>query len=341
MKPASAHILLVEDDVTQALLTRRRLQGRGYQVTLAQDGHEAMNIVARGQVQMVISDINMPAVDGYTLCTHIKTNPRLRHIPVILLSTLSSTEHVLQGLNAQADFFLAKPVNPQMLFDRVEQMLANPPKYDEEPPAKPIEILIDGIRHSVTANRRQLLTLLVATYDNVVAQNRELGLAQQRLRAAEANHRALLRDSLDALVVIEPSGAVRFVNPSAERFFRGNAGHIQQALADLGPRAGETREVTLTQADRTVFAQMRTCPTVWDGQPALLVTLTDISRAKDYEARIRELEVAAANFADTGGAVRLESLTACLTATASPDPASSESIQFSLLSSASREAHLR
>jgi CheY-like chemotaxis protein len=48
MKPATAHILQVEDDATQALLTRRRLQGRGYQVTLAQDGHEAMSIVARG-----------------------------------------------------------------------------------------------------------------------------------------------------------------------------------------------------------------------------------------------------------------------------------------------------
>jgi CheY-like chemotaxis protein len=46
---------------------------------------------------MVISDIEMPAVDGYTLCTHIKSNPRLRHIPVILLSTLSSTEHVIPG----------------------------------------------------------------------------------------------------------------------------------------------------------------------------------------------------------------------------------------------------
>ncbi len=341
MKPANAHILLVEDDVTQGLLTRRRLQGRGYQVTLAQDGHEAMNIVVRGQVQMVISDINMPAVDGYTLCTHIKSNPRLRHIPVILLSTLSSTEHVLQGLNAQADFFLAKPVNPQMLFDRVEQMLANPPKPDEEPPAKPIEIVIDGIRHSVTANRRQLLTLLVATYDNVVAQNRELGLAQQRLRAAEANHRALLRDSLDALVVVEPSGAVRFVNPSAERFFRGNAGHIQQALADLGPRAGETREVTLAQGERTVFAQMRTCPTVWDGQPALLVTLTDISRAKENEARIRELEGATSVFRETDGAVRLESLTACLNATAGTDPAGSDGIQFSLLSGHDRETQLR
>lgn len=226
----------------------------GYRVNLVQDGHEAMNIVARRQVQMVISDIKMPAVNGHTLCTHIKSNPRLRHISVILLSTLSSTEHSLEGLNARAAFFLAERVNPQMLYDRVEQMLANPLKWEEEPPAKPIEILIDGIRHSVTANRQQLLTLLVATCDNVVAQNRELGLAQQRLRAAESNHRALLRDSLDTLVVIEPSGAVRFVNSSAERFLRGNARHIQQALAELGPRAGDAREVTLTQADRTVFA---------------------------------------------------------------------------------------
>ena len=337
MKPATAHILVVEDDVTQALLTRRRLQGRGYQITLAQDGHEAMNIVAKGQCQMVISDINMPAVDGYTLCRHIKSNPRLRHIPVILLSTLSSTEHILEGLNAHADFFLAKPVNPQMLFDRVEQMLANPPKPEEEPPAKPLEIVIDGVRHQVTANRRQLLTLLVATYDNVIAQNRELGLAQQRLRAAESNHRALLRDSADALVVVEPAGAVRFANPAAERLFRGTAGQIQQQLADLGPRAGESREITLPHPDRQVIAQMRTSPTVWDGQPALLVTLSDISKLKENEERLRELEgiVAEASCPATG-TVRLESLAACLTATADDGPDRPDAIQFSLLASPPR-----
>jgi hypothetical protein len=123
--------------------------------------------------------------------------------------------------------------------------------------------------------------------------------------------------------------------------FRGNAGNIQRALADLGPRAGETRVVTLAHGDRAVFAQMRTCPTVWDGQPAPLVTLTDISRTKENEARIRELEVAVANLGGGDGAVRMESLTACLTATASPAPSSADSIQFSLLSSARREAHLR
>lgn len=290
MKTPGAHILVVEDDVTQALLTRRRLQGRGYQVTLAQDGHEALNIVAKGQCALVISDINMPAIDGYTLCSHIKQNPRLRHIPVLLLSTLSSTEHILQALNAQADFFLAKPVNPQMLFERVEQMLAQPPEPEDEPMGRPLEISLDGVRHQVTANRRQLLTLLVATYDNVLAQNRELGLAQQRLRATEANHRALLRDSADALVVIEPHGAVRFANPAAERLFRGPVTRIQQWLLELGPRAGETREVSLAHPEQTVIAQMRAAPTIWDGLPALLVALVDITRNKAVEMRLRELQ---------------------------------------------------
>lgn len=334
MKLTTTHILVVEDDVTQALLTRRRLQGQGYQVTLAQDGHEAMNVVAKGQCQMVISDINMPAVDGYTLCSHIKSNPRLRHIPVMLLSTLSSTEHILRGLNAKADFFLAKPVNPQMLFDRVEQMLANPLPQDEDPPGPPIEIALEGVSHSVTATRRQLLTLLVATYDNVIAQNRELGLAQQRLRASEANHRALLRDSADALVVIEPQGTVRFANPASERLFAGNAAQIQQRLADLGPRAGEAREVSIPQADRTVIAQMRTSPTIWEGQPALLVKFIDVTRAREADARIQELE---ARLRDTegragGGTVRLDSLAACLTATtATTPPDQPNSMHFGLL----------
>ena len=127
----------------------------------------------------------------------------------------------------------------------------------------------------------------------------------------------VVREANDALIVIEPQGTVRFANPAAENLFRGTAAQIQQMLADLGPRAGETREVSILNSDRTVAAQMRTSPTVWDGQPALLVTLNDISNLKTAVARIQELEARLTESENqSSGTMRLDSLAACLTATA-------------------------
>src|SRR5208283_5784345 len=99
-------ILIVEDSPTQALVLRHLLEEREYRVKAAESGREALKILARHKPSLIISDIVMPEMDGFELTAAIKSDQRLRDIPVILLTALSDPEDVIRGLEAQVDFYL-------------------------------------------------------------------------------------------------------------------------------------------------------------------------------------------------------------------------------------------
>ena len=173
-------ILVVEDGVTEGFAIQKLLARHGYRVTLAGTGREALAALEGGAFRMVISDIDMPGMDGYELCLAIKTHPRLRTVPVILLTTLSAAENILLGLKAKADYYLTKPYAPRHLLARVQNLLEEPAAAPE-PDAEGLPIVIKDRRHVVTAGRRQMLNLLLSTYESAVQQNRALLETQAEL----------------------------------------------------------------------------------------------------------------------------------------------------------------
>jgi diguanylate cyclase (GGDEF)-like protein len=100
---------------------------------------------------------------------------------VILLTSLSDTEDILLGLNAQADYYLTKPYSPEYLISTIHGLLQSTlqPVQDH---ADGIEVTIGVKRHMITADRRQMLSLLLSTYGNAVEQNRALMQAQHELK---------------------------------------------------------------------------------------------------------------------------------------------------------------
>lgn len=110
-----AHILVVDDlpantRVLEALLTRD-----GYRVTVAEDGEQALEIVARERPDLVLLDILMPKMDGYEVCRQLKSDPLTRLIPVVLVTGLTDTDSRVRGLEVGADDFMAKPfIVPEM-----------------------------------------------------------------------------------------------------------------------------------------------------------------------------------------------------------------------------------
>lgn len=173
-------ILVVEDGVTEAFAIQKLLARSGYRVTLAGSGRDALAALERGEFRMVISDIDMPGMNGYEMCLAIKSHPRLCTIPVILLTTLSATENILQGLKAKADYYLTKPYTPRYLLARVENLLAEPVSPPDADSAG-LDIVIADKHHVVTAGRRQMLNLLLSTYESAVQQNRALIETQTEL----------------------------------------------------------------------------------------------------------------------------------------------------------------
>lgn len=173
-------VLIVEDIATEAFTLRKVLERADYQVTLATTGQEALRLLAMREFRLVITDIDMPGMDGYEMCLAIKDSLRTRTIPVILLTTLSSPANILQGLKCKADYYLTKPYTPQLLLARVQTLLERTPTPPDAD-AEPLPVALDGHEHVVTAGRRQLVNLILSTYECAVQQNRELIATQAEL----------------------------------------------------------------------------------------------------------------------------------------------------------------
>lgn len=174
--------LVVEDSAIQATILKRTLVQKGYAVTLAKDGAEGLAIMRERKPMLIISDINMPVMNGYQMCHEIKHDEMLRDIPIILLTSLSDPEDIIRGLECGADNFITKPYDDQYLLTRIEYLLANFQLRKIEKMQLGIEIYFAGKNRLITSDRHQILDLLISTYENAVQQNRELIKTQLELK---------------------------------------------------------------------------------------------------------------------------------------------------------------
>jgi two-component system, sensor histidine kinase and response regulator len=185
MIPAPNSVLIAEDSVTQALRLQNTLEKNGFTVTAARDGQEALDALAIGRPSLVISDIQMPGMNGYELCRHVKADPALREIPLILLTSLSAPQDIIRGLECGADNFVVKPYDEAFLLARIRSVFANRglgPSAD----GTAIPVYFSGQRFEISANRRQILNLLLSTYETAVQTNTSLIKAHEELKAAQA-----------------------------------------------------------------------------------------------------------------------------------------------------------
>ena len=167
-----AEILIVEDSPTQSKLLQYILTDAGYRVTATVDGPQALAAARRSKPALVVSDIEMPAMDGYDLCRALKSDPQLGDVPVILLTALTDVNDVFRGLEAGADCYLTKPYVADDMLASVAFVLANAPGSTGLAVEPPLEVLFHGARHLVTAGRRQMLNLLLSTFGIAVERNR-------------------------------------------------------------------------------------------------------------------------------------------------------------------------
>ncbi len=119
-----ARILAVDDSAAMRQMVGITLTGAGHEVQQAADGREALAIAERQRFDLVITDVNMPVMDGLTLVRHLRNLPSYRGVPLLVLTTEATTERKLEGKAAGATGWLVKPFNPDRLLATVAKVLA-------------------------------------------------------------------------------------------------------------------------------------------------------------------------------------------------------------------------
>ncbi len=116
-------LMLVDDDPNLILLVKDYLEFRGYQVTTAENGRDALEKLENEIPELIICDVMMPEMDGYTLVQHIRENPATEWVPVLFLSAKGQSQDRVKGLNTGADVYIVKPFEPEELVAQVESSL--------------------------------------------------------------------------------------------------------------------------------------------------------------------------------------------------------------------------
>lgn len=121
---SAPRLLLVEDNAMNRDMLSRRLQRAGFDTLLAQDGAQALEQIAAQRPGLVLLDMNLPIVDGWSVCRRVRANPQLRDIPIIALTAHAMAEDRDRALAAGCDDYATKPVDFPALLDKIRDLLA-------------------------------------------------------------------------------------------------------------------------------------------------------------------------------------------------------------------------
>ena len=243
----SPEILIVEDSPTQAEKLKHLLQEQGYRIRVSKNGGEALSLLEGFRPSLVITDVLMPVMNGYDLCTAIKMKEQTRDIPVILLTSLSDPKDVLEALKCGANNFITKPYEDSYLLSHIRYIIANAETKSDRVKMG-IEISVGGSTHYISSDRQQIFDFLLSTYDSYARKNQELLVTTEQLRQlndqleekvrertaaieeSARRYRMLFEQSPFGVLIIDPETgrAVEF-NETAHR----QLGYSQEEFASL------------------------------------------------------------------------------------------------------------
>src|ERR671921_585742 len=121
MKP----VILLVDDHPEMLEVLADELGEQYAIRTAQDGRQALELLEKEAIQLIVSDGMMPVMDGFELCKIIKSNFEYSHIPVILLTAKNTIQAKVEGLELGADAYIEKPFSKELLLAQIASLLSN------------------------------------------------------------------------------------------------------------------------------------------------------------------------------------------------------------------------
>lgn len=296
--------MIVDDNEQNLHVLQVLLENEGHGVILARDGIEALEKARNNPPDMVISDVLMPGMDGFTLCRHWKNDGRLKHIPLIFYSaTYTDDKDRELALKLGAVLYIVKPVDPSVLLEILNGVIAEHIGGKKVAPYKPmVEEAVYYKEYNATLIRKlenKLLELNEAnrTIERELADRKK---AEEALRASEERYCLLIENANDAIIILQDE-VIKFTNHKTVELL----GYFADELATIPltnfihPDDSETvlerlhgQEVLSTYTFRVInklgeelWVEINAVLINWEGKPATLNFLRNITQQKKLEAQ--------------------------------------------------------
>src|SRR5215470_7468000 len=207
--PASL-LLVVDDNSMNRIMLSRYITKLGYQARLCENGRQALELLQSEAFDLVLLDVEMPEMDGYQVLEQLKADPRLRDIPVIMISAVEELESVVKCIELGAQDYLPKPFNPVLLRARLTACLERKRLRDQE-----VDYLQQVGRVTKAAAAIKANTFQPESLDEVAQRSDELGqlaqVFQEMARQVYAREQQLQRQVQQLRIEIDQARKAREV----------------------------------------------------------------------------------------------------------------------------------
>ena len=167
--PSNGFVLVVDDEEQNRSLLRDPLEARGYTVTEAESGEQALKEIAENPPDTILLDLMMPKMDGFEVCRRLRANAATAHIPVLMVTALSERKERIMGIAAGANDFLIKPVDIHDVILRVRNAVYTKRLYDqlESEKEKSDQLLLNILPKPIAARMKKGETHIADFYPDV------------------------------------------------------------------------------------------------------------------------------------------------------------------------------
>ena len=183
MTRTDVRIALIEDDADISFTVRLNLERQGYVVNTFSNGHEGLVAVQQGFFDFLILDLNLPDLDGYTICRELRREPATARLPILMLTARTSEADRIMGLELGADDYLVKPFSVRELIARVAAILRRAKGGDDTAvyddgrlriDGRTLRVYVEGEEVKLAKKELELLLMLVKNRPAVVSRDRIL-----------------------------------------------------------------------------------------------------------------------------------------------------------------------
>ncbi|HEX9984030.1 MAG TPA: response regulator transcription factor [Thermoanaerobaculia bacterium] len=191
----TARIAVIEDDADLSFTIRLNLEREGYAVTTFANGHEGLVGVQQGGFDFLVLDLNLPDLDGFTICRELRRNVTTSKLPILMLTARTSEQDRIMGLELGADDYLTKPFSVRELQARVAAILRRARGTDDDATVyddghlridgRTLRVYVDGEEVKLARKELELLWILVRNRPSVVSRDRILSEVWQMAEDVE------------------------------------------------------------------------------------------------------------------------------------------------------------